>query len=409
MAVFCTRCGASNAVANAFCDQCGTPLRTSAPAQQRPPAPPSRALPGRAPRNTRTIAYFGAALGAALLLGAGGLYFALSPPAPTSARLLEAARAGHGDLLPEKALNELCLSNLDYSNQPLTVAQYDRSTQNWLAALVAAGLYQPGVPAMGSGFFAQPVVQYAAKPELSKWLQGRRLCLSQKVEITDVVQIGTPTEEKLEMRGSRNANAPTVLSVPAKLVLQAVHVAPWLGKAAVQGPVLERLADWKYQDGKLQKQVPDTFGLRDGQWATGPAYTAELRQQLEAAHRAHMEQEHVQGAPSASALGGMFARLGQIFSFGGHPLEGTWRMDSTGLEGSMGDFAAMSGASLQIRFTRDAMEIPSGSVKCSFQVDGQRVKVTPEGQSTSQIFEMRDKDTAVVDMGVLQMTYKRVP
>ena len=54
------------------------------------------------------------------------------------------------------------------------------------------------------------------------------------------------------------------------------------------------------------------------------------------------------------------------------------------------------------------MEVGGHSIKCNFEVDGKRVKVTPEGQSDSYIFEMRDNETAVVDLGVLELTYKRV-
>ena len=47
-------------------------------------------------------------------------------------------------------------------------------------------------------------------------------------------------------------------------------------------------------------------------------------------------------------------------------------------------------------------------MKCKFEVDGQGVKVVPEGRAASLIFVMQDKDTALLDMGVMKMRYKRV-
>ena len=54
------------------------------------------------------------------------------------------------------------------------------------------------------------------------------------------------------------------------------------------------------------------------------------------------------------------------------------------------------------------MEMGGASIKCNFEVNGNRVKVTPEGTAESYIFEMRDKNTAIVDLGIFQLTYKRV-
>ena len=48
-------------------------------------------------------------------------------------------------------------------------------------------------------------------------------------------------------------------------------------------------------------------------------------------------------------------------------------------------------------------------MQCKFEVDGQRVKVTPEGKSKSDIYKMRDKNTMVMGAGFSEVTYTRVP
>ena len=146
------------------------------------------------------------------------------------------------------------------------------------------------------------------------------------------------------------------------------------------------------------------FGLRDGQWATGPVYKAELEKQYASAQGASAGQGKT---VSAAMGGGLFAGLAKLFSFGGHPLQGKWHMD-TGSFGPFGSAGQSASLGVSFTFTSDTMEMGGASIKCNFEVNGNRVKVTPEGTAESYIFEMRDKNTAIVDLGIFQLTYKRV-
>lgn len=399
MAVFCTQCGTANAAANAFCDQCGAPLRKAAV-----PAAAASAAPSAAAVRSRKPLRIAAAAGALLLLGGGALYFALAAPAPTPSRLLAAAQAGYGGQLKQQVKQELCLSNMNYSSQPFNAAQYDQRTLAWLDTLVLAGLYSPGTPITQNGIFGQTLVRYRPTPELAQWLDGGRLCLGKALEITDVVEIGKPTQETL-LKGTDN---PTLQLVKAQVVLQAVDTPAWLANTQVQGPVLERLSGWQYKAGKLQKQVEEVFGLQKNQWRTGPAYGEELKKQYATARRAELG--NAQSASAAAPSGGFFAGLSQLFSFGGHPLQGTWRIDvGDSAESKMAaGFLGMAGMG-EITFTRDSMEVGGESVKCQFEVNDQSVKVTPEGEGKTQIFKMRDKNTMVMGAGLGEATYKRVP
>ena len=338
----------------------------------------------------------------ALILTGGALYIALASPAPTSARLIAAAKASYGESLGQRAKQELCLSNMDYSANPFNAAEHDRNTLAWLDTLVMAGLYSPGTTVTQSGFFSRTIVQYRATPELAQWRDGRRLCLGKNIAIADVVEIGKPTQETL----GQGADSATVQTVSAQLLLQATDAAPWLDKTEVQGPVLERLSEWKYQGGKLQKQTAEVFGLHQGQWMTGQAYKAELQKQYAAARRT--DKNRAQSTSTASSGEGFFASLGQLFSFGGHPLEGTWRIETAGVGGGglFGGMQMPDDANLIFKFTSDSIDIDGEATKCRFEVEGKRVTVTTEGNEVL-VFEMRDKDTAVMDIGFIQLTYKR--
>ena len=66
------------------------------------------------------------------------------------------------------------------------------------------------------------------------------------------------------------------------------------------------------------------------------------------------------------------------------------------------------GLDVTMRVTADAIEVGGQSIKSKFEVDGNRVKVTPEGQIATMIFAMQDQDTASLDLGLLKVLYKRV-
>jgi hypothetical protein len=248
-------------------------------------------------------------------------------------------------------------------------------------------------------------MQYVPTPELAKWRQGAQLCLAKDIQITDVIDIEKPQEETL---GS-GTDAAKVLTVKAKLRLQAGNAAPWLDKADVLEAVAPRIEGWEYKSAKLQKQVPDMFGLKDGKWTTGPAYKAELQKQVRDSQRNSDGENRRDAASQKNFFSGLSSSLSGLFSFGGHPLKGAWRMDTKGMGLGVGaDFFKAAGVDVKITFTSDAMEAAGRSTKCKFEVDGDRVKVTPEGQAESLIFVMDGKNSASLDMGLMTMHYTRV-
>lgn len=422
MAIFCTKCGTKNEDGAAFCDNCGAALKAPAVAQtpgNTPHTPYAQPTPTMAYEDTGAAAaeklkglvtskkaiYSGAALCGLLVIGGAATYFVLQPPAATSGNLLAAAKAGYGKAITEQFKRELCVGNMDYSDSKFNAGEDDQRTQAWLNALVVAGLYSPPVTINSGGFFSRNLLQYAATPELAKYREGGRLCVGKEVEIADVVDIEKPAEESL----GRDSGAPRLLTVKARLALEVTNTAPWLEKSEVRDVVLAQINGWDYKDKKLQKQVADTFGLREKQWATGPAYKAELEKQYRTGKRGQDYNDRTNNVSQKAGSSSFGSMLSGIFSFGGHPLKGTWRMDTEGLGKSFG-IGLPSGLGLDATttFTSNSIDVGGQSIKCKFEVDGKRVKVIPEGQAASLIFVMLDKDTAVLDMGLMKMQYKRV-
>lgn len=400
MADFCTRCGASNPPGNAFCEQCGAPMKRAAAAA--PPA--SNATPAPAAPARRKWLAVGAGAAVALVLAAGLAYKLLADPAPTGDRLLAAARAGHGAALGRQVQQQLCLGNLNYGEASLRVAPHDQHTQQWMAALVAAQLYAAPVQVVQPGLFGTTFLRYDAIGQLAAWREGRRLCLGRDVEVAAVEDIQPPRDERL---GGPDAG-PAVRAVGATLVLQARQTAPWLADAAVREPLLQQLPGWTYQDGRLQARQREVFGLRQGQWATGPAFKAELARQA-AASRATAQADQDGADDHASQAPGILERLAQLLRLGGHPLQGSWRVDVEAMGQALGGVRLPPDLAPTLTFTRDSMQMAGEKLPCTFEVQGDRVRVIPEGQAQGLTFTLRGKDRMVADMGLVEIAYRRVP
>lgn len=430
MAIFCTQCGTKNEDGAAFCESCGGRLLKAAPAPQ-PQAPAdeapvetnsTHATPStaanpeaaeqavaklKAMAGSKKVWYAVGGVLSLLAVGGAVAYFVLSPPAATPGKLLAAAKEGYGKAIGMQYKRELCLSNMNYSLTNFNVGERDQGTLTWLNTLVSVGLYSPAVPISSGGYFPETLMQYVATPELAKWREGPRLCLAKDIDIAEVVEIEKPHEETM----GRNAKGDTakLLTVKAQLVLQSTDTAAWLEKPEIQAEVLGQLSGWQYKNAKLQKQIPDIFGLRDGQWATGPAYKASLDKQYQSSQRRQNNDEDTASSSKKGFFAGLSSKLSSLFSFGGHPLKGTWQMDTQAM-GNMFGMRMPPGLGLDatMTFTSDSLDVAGQSIKCKFEVDGKRVKVIPEGQAASLIFIMEDKDTASIDMGIMKMKYKRV-
>ena len=258
------------------------------------------------------------------------------------------------------------------------------------------------------GFFATNLLQYVATPELDRYREGPRLCLAKNVEIADVIDISKPSEESL----GYGDGPPKILTVKSKLVFRSVDTVPWIAKPEVRDAVVSNIRGWEFREKYFQKQVADSFGLRERKWTTGAAYKTELERQSKSMPRENspLASNTVEGKSTKIGLfEGITATLSNIFSFGGHPLKGTWQIDSR----SMGNVLGMAipsglGQNGTITFTSNSIQSGGQSLKAKFEHDGNRVTVLPEGQASSMSFVLLDNDTATLDLGFINMRYKRI-
>ena len=408
MAIFCTKCGTSNEDGAGFCDNCGAKLRVPASSSEHldlTTESPTYTLHAHAQVeagfiDSKKIIYAGAALAAVLVLGGGAMYFVLQPPSATASTLLAAAKAGYDKNTINQLKSELCISNIDYSKNIFNAGEYDQTTQTWLNAMVAAGLYSPPVMVNSGNFFSRNLLQYVAKPELAKYREGTKLCAAKGVEITDVINIEKPIEESLGQDGGK----PKVLTVKTNLVLKSVNTAAWMEAPEVRDAVMSNIRGWEYKDKFFQKKIDESFGLKDNKWTTGDAYKIELRKLYQEAQRGKKNSDQTYANNAAkSSVGSFGSKLSNLFMFG-NPLKGTWRTAATN-GGFGGKIPAGMGPSLT--FTSDSMETSGQSTQVDFVIDGKRVKVIPKGQSQSLIFVMDGPDTMVAQ-ALGDMRYERL-
>lgn len=390
--VFCTRCGTRGDAQSAFCENCGTALRKADALPQQPAAAATHVAPsGARPRKL--------VVGAALVVGAlatavAVFFFAGRAPAATPSALLAAAKAAYGPPATASLQRELCLSNLDYSKDRVLISEWDRGSRDAMDTLVAAGLYGAPETVQSGGFVAQTLLQYTPTPELAKYRDGRLLCLAQNVEIAGVADVGTPAEQRV----GAGAGTPGILTVDGTLLLRSVGTAQWLENAQVRNALLPSLRGWEYREQSLHKRVPEWFGVREGRWATGPAYRAELDRQLRAAPRRDA------GAREAATAGSsLWASIQRVFhASGSHPLRGRWRMAG----GRVMGMDIPEGFAPDITFTADRMESGGVSTQARFEVDGDKVRVTAEGEPSGAVFVMEGSDLMRVE--ATGMRYRRV-
>lgn len=401
MALFCTRCGTPAAPKAAFCESCGAPIGRKATPVAEPSlddsnAPPERPLRPAIPRKV----WLGAA-GLAGLLAVSGLtaFLLLRPLEPTSERLMAAAKAGaHGERLTLNAKRTLCLNNIDYSTRPIYVSRSNERTLQWIDTLSKAGLYQAGAEVNSGGYFPQTLMQYKPTAELNHWLDGSRLCVARSVELAEVSGIGEPTNLQLGASG----RAQSMRVVKAQLVFKAREVAPWLEQDGVKHAVLAQLSGWTHESGTLRMSLDEVFGLNEGAWIAAPALQPRLAQAWRGngPHEADAKAEGMGVSDSVKRWG---RGIRNWFSFGGHPLKGSWRMDNSGI----GSFVP-PGIDARLVFTNSTMESGGRTLDCEFEVDGKRVTVRQKGQSRGMVFVLEDENTASLDIGLMTLRYQRV-
>ena len=409
MNIFCTKCGTSNQPSAVFCDNCGVPLRAvvaSMPAsdvalKRSDGANDALSVKPTVSIKRKKIVYGSAGLATALLVSVGTAFYVMRPPLPTAVVLLAATKAAYGQEANNRTRQEqLCLTNFDYSKNPISVAENDATGKIWMETLVAAGLYGPAVSVLGANTYAGNFLQFSATEQLVQYREGVRLCTAKTVEAVEVVNIEKPVSQSIGQAGSQTK----MLEVKAQLVLKALDVAPWMQKPEVREKVLAKVSGWTYKEQSLQKQINQYFGLVGGKWTAGSAYKSAIREQMISAQRNdELKSEIVDRAKNATGITEMISGItSSLFSgFGGksNPLFGRWRS----ADGSEIEFSASS----CVRSSGSAGE------RCLYGIDG--TTITIQSNFESSIFPerrglavMQNQNLITLDNGRKRVTFKRI-
>ncbi len=185
MTRFCTRCGVKNADDARFCEACGASLRVSdAASTTAPVAVPSAPPPARAGLSRRAGVRILSGMTLLLLVVTAVAWQVLGRASgPSAAELKSAANTWlqqhQADLLQQDA----CVRNFNYGANPVFINGFDQSTQNWLNALVKAGIYTTPEQVQ-NGFLRQ--MKYGYGPQAARYIRNGALCVADGLVVQDV-------------------------------------------------------------------------------------------------------------------------------------------------------------------------------------------------------------------------------
>ena len=374
MPKFCTRCGTKTEEMSArFCDACGAPLPGTTGA-----APPAQRSVNTAPIPVAKLAKIGAAAVVVLALLGGGVWFLTKAPSPPDASDLSAL------LNADQAATEqrVCLDNFAYDKNPVTIAQYDTNTKQWLDALASAGLYSPAeTVTSGGGWFSQTQYKYTQTAAGLKAVRNGKLCFASGITL-DKVTYSEPEKHAdksfVEARYTYHYSAPAAwVSVPAIVKAEPAR----LGKTSFDDTAVLMLDKDKWQLASAQDRRRGALAERAG---NKPLFD------LSTLGQAAPETESDIAVPSSA---GLFDSIKRLFSgFGGNPIIGKWAADQGGVV---------------FEFTPDEMIAGGRAMPVKYDVQDKNVHVSVVGQQ-GVTFTVIDHDHIVMDMGMVKLQLTRV-
>jgi hypothetical protein len=323
MSRFCTQCGAKNADDARFCEQCGTPLRPAGGAPPASPAAPRPTAPQPATAVRSRAALWALAAMSVLLVAAAALaWFVFTRGnAPSAAEMQAAANAWLQDHQSALLRDDACVRNFDYAANPVYVSGFDQNTQQWLDALVKAGVYTAPVNVQ-NGFF--PQLRYAHGPQAARYIRDGALC------VADGLRIG---RVQLLPAGANSAGtSPAGVKLPEGWALVQVELV-WSGLPAwaqqppvsdqfpkLAAPLTQTLFLHKTAQGWLLPSQSEELAMRAQLAMRGAGDTLgesmqQWGQQLSEAGKSLREQATAPRAQSAQS-GGFFDWLKDLFGFG---------------------------------------------------------------------------------------------
>lgn len=360
MTRFCTQCGTANLDAARFCEACGTPINqvvTPTILGRRSTSAPYRL-------NRRRLAFV-ATVGVAIILAGGSVVYWLTPETASEAsfsRAIDRYLAANPDVIE----SHVCLSNVRYQQDTLRFSEYDRSARNWMDALATSGLYTPAQTERSGGYFPQTQYVYNLTEDGRQAVRNNKLCLSKSMRVKNVNGF-----DKVQTYGQESAAL-------ARATVMLEDEANWLSKS----PVRKELLNLSNRE-SFTLNLP--VALVDGKWQVDPQAGVRLQK---------AQRQNRSESKSSQETAGFLATLKQWFSFSSNPLIGKWRDDS---------------GVVHFEFTSRGVIDGSNEIAARYEIDGDIIKIIPEGSSGNAfIVQLRDKDTAVIDMGLVDIRLRRV-
>lgn len=373
---FCTKCGHKNADENLFCEECGTALKSAAPAATPLPAAAPKAAVAAEPVagptggasqafRGKTLLYVGAAV-CTIAVAGGAAYFTLRAQEPSNALFADLVeKSVAADASAYKA--RYCLSNFAYDKDPVFINPGDSGTRNWLSILVKAGLYtEPVVETEQNGFFLEERLKYAKTEAGNQATQGRSLCIAEGVAV-DKIEGFTPPTKTGSLEFSR-----------ATVQFKLRNAMPWVGS----------------EEAKQAANIPTEFKdirvlvLKDGKWAL--ASEEDVRT---AAAQGKLEKQSKATTQDSGA--GFFNSLMKFFASSGNPLIGRWTSHVMGM------------VALNFEFDADSMANNGQKTKVRYEVNDKTVSVYPEGSPVGLVFTIVDANTMRLNTGFVDVELKR--
>jgi hypothetical protein len=281
MVQFCTKCGAQNGLDAKFCEQCGATFRPPVVVvTQNSPTP-------GAPHNLRramllTLGFLGLCVVGAL---AWSFLNTNRPSESTFTKVLNAYYASN--YTATEGLS--CLTNLQYSRNPIYANPWDLGTRAWLNELVSVGLYAgPEQVSTGRSLFVRQQLRYDRTELGHKAVRNGKLCFADGVKVTKIVSFTNP--QKIDGRDA------TVVAY----MIDFVNQADWSKQTKLQEQV-----KGKIDASVLERRATLVLGDKGWEWI---------------AEGDRLDASSGGGAQHISSSGGFFAgineRFGSLFSSG---------------------------------------------------------------------------------------------
>lgn len=342
MLKFCTHCGVRTEAADAvFCDNCGSPLpklaaTTSTNLAQ--PAPSNHAS-RKTIHNSKGGRNFWMIVGSVLTVAlvAGISLFVMGMTAGPSDAVIKSASQQWLEQNRSQLMNNVCLSNFNYSLNPVLVNTYDAGTRQWLDVLVKAGIYTP--PQVVTTFYGFNL-KYSYGPNAPEFIRNGHLCVANGVSIVSAKKIEANSPS---LKFPANFNVPPDLAF-ARIQLRWVGLPEW----ALQSQVKQNLPnlDSALNQVVVMKKGSQGWYLPDA--AGQLVIQTQLSEALANAGSASGSQNSNQPNESTGESGGLFSWLGNIFSLGDPTHELPERFYTDIQQGNMDDAISLLGGQFQM-------------------------------------------------------------